>query len=162
MPTKGSTRRGLFLHFVGGFHNLKSSLFSPYPALPPNVVRRTHIHGSGTTADIHFDILQQTASVARVGWCPDNRDWPTRCYSGSSGIIVSIVRGFIRSRIASGVYDERDWKRKPIRFHLRGENEKGLNWERVQLWDVGGPAVVPPTTAPNLSRCNRRRKENVT
>ena len=44
---------GFFPHFVGGLFNLKCFLFSPFPALPPNVVRRLHLHGPRTTAANH-------------------------------------------------------------------------------------------------------------
>ena len=33
---------GFFPHFVGGIHNLKSLLFSPYPAIPPYAARTPH------------------------------------------------------------------------------------------------------------------------
>ena len=33
---------GLLPHFVGGIHHVKSLLFSPYPAIPPYVVRTPH------------------------------------------------------------------------------------------------------------------------
>ena len=35
-------REGFLPHFVGGIHHLKSLLFSPYPAIPPYVVRTPH------------------------------------------------------------------------------------------------------------------------
>ena len=40
--------RGFLPHFVGGVHKPKSPLFSPYPAIPPFVVRTLH---SGITDD---------------------------------------------------------------------------------------------------------------
>ena len=40
---------------MGGNYYLKSFLFFPYPALPPNVVRTPHIHGARTTAAITFE-----------------------------------------------------------------------------------------------------------
>ena len=52
---------GFFPHFVGGIHGPKSPLFSPYPAIPPNVVRtphpgmtddREHITEQGTLANV--------------------------------------------------------------------------------------------------------------
>jgi len=33
---------GFFPHFVGGIYHPKSLLFSPYPAIPPYVVRTPH------------------------------------------------------------------------------------------------------------------------
>ena len=38
-------------------YDLKSFLFSPYPALPPNVVRRLHLHGGRTTAENYPSLL---------------------------------------------------------------------------------------------------------
>ena len=46
-------------------YNLKSVLFSPYPAIPPNVVRRLHIHGARTTADNYSGALNRTTEVSR-------------------------------------------------------------------------------------------------
>ena len=44
---------GFFPHLVGGFYHPKSFLFFPYPALPPNDVRRPHIRGA-RTAPAHY------------------------------------------------------------------------------------------------------------
>ena len=35
-------REGFLPHFVGGTHHLKNLLFTPYPAIPPYVVRTPH------------------------------------------------------------------------------------------------------------------------
>ena len=42
---------------MGGLYDLKSFLFSPYPALPPNVVRRLHLHGGRTTVENYPSLL---------------------------------------------------------------------------------------------------------
>ena len=49
---------GFFPHLVGGMRNLKSLLFSPYPAIPPYIVRTLHIHGLRTAAD-HYNELKR-------------------------------------------------------------------------------------------------------
>ena len=43
---------------------MKSFLFSPYPALPPNVVRRLHLHGARTTAENYNGLLLHTTELA--------------------------------------------------------------------------------------------------
>ena len=48
IPWDGISRQGtplgesLIPHFVGGIQSVKSLLFSPYPAIPPYVVRTPH------------------------------------------------------------------------------------------------------------------------
>ena len=42
LPTRSSSRRGLLPPLLGGTHHVKSLLFSPYPAIPPYVVRTPH------------------------------------------------------------------------------------------------------------------------
>ena len=59
LPTRGSSRRGVLPPLRGGNHGPKSILFSPYPAIPPYIVRTPH---PGTTDDREH-ITSQSGSI---------------------------------------------------------------------------------------------------
>ena len=61
-PTRRSSRRGLHPPLRGGNSNVKSLLFSPYPAIPPYVVRTPH---PGLTDDPAHQIWHRAAE----GYC---------------------------------------------------------------------------------------------
>ena len=62
LPTRGSSRRGVLPPLRGGNSNVKSLLFSPYPAIPPYVVRTPH---PGMTDDPAHQIWRRAAEGHR-------------------------------------------------------------------------------------------------
>ena len=62
LPTRGSSRRGVLPPLRGGNSNVKSLLFSPYPAIPPYVVRTPH---PGLTDDPAHQIWRRAAEGHR-------------------------------------------------------------------------------------------------
>ena len=61
-PTRGSSRWGVLPPLRGGNSNIKSLLFSPYPAIPPYVVRTPH---PGLTDDPAHQIWRRAAEGHR-------------------------------------------------------------------------------------------------
>ena len=62
IPWDGISRQGaplgegFFPHFVGGIHQPKSPLLSPYPAIPPYLVRTSHPGNTDDREQIHHQL----------------------------------------------------------------------------------------------------------
>ena len=85
-----SLGEGFFPHFVGGIDGPKSFLFSPYPAIPPYVVRTLH---SGRVDDREHITSTNVSSLEHDTWSRTtfHTRWWDSSYSPTENIVSTNV-----------------------------------------------------------------------